>query len=124
MSKVGKNVYQWHGRTFLVQSLAWLRQLALKLNMDEQYRVAREQDIQMMIHNQENINIETTVSETFIAHTDNTDYFSKHFELDILQAEDSSDELLSSGNITVNGNALIANPNLPHSFTNDKVNTE
>ena len=58
MSKVGKNVYQWHGRTFLVQSLAWLRQLALKLNMDEQYRVAREQDIQMMIHNQENINIE------------------------------------------------------------------
>ena len=71
----------------------------------------------------ENINIETTVSETFIAHTDNTDYFSKHFEQDILQAEDSSDEL-SSGNITVNGNALIANPNLPHSFTNDKVNTE
>ena len=58
MSKVGKNVYQWHGRTFLHQSLAWLRQLALKLNMDEQYRAAREQDIQMMIHNQENVNIE------------------------------------------------------------------
>ena len=58
MSKVGKNVYQWHGRTFLVQSLAWLRQLAFNLNMDEQYRVARDQDIQMMIHNQENVNIE------------------------------------------------------------------
>ena len=58
MSKVGKNVYQWHGRTFLLQSLAWLRQLAIKLGMDEQYRVAREQEIQMMIHNQENVNIE------------------------------------------------------------------
>ena len=58
MSKVGKNVYQWHGRTFLHQSLAWLRQLALKLGMDEQYRIAREQDIQLMIHNQENVNIE------------------------------------------------------------------
>jgi len=58
MSKVGKNVYQWHGRTYLVQSLAWLRQLALATGMDEGYRVAREQDIQMMIHNQENVNIE------------------------------------------------------------------
>ena len=58
MSKVGKNVYQWHGRTYLNQSLAWLRQLAIKLGMDEQYRVAREQDIQLMIHNQENVNIE------------------------------------------------------------------
>ena len=58
MSKVGKNVYQWHGRTFLLQSLAWLRQLAIKLGMDEQYRAAREQEIQLMIHNQENVNIE------------------------------------------------------------------
>ena len=58
MSKVGKNVYQWHGRTFLVQSLAWLRQLAIKLGMVEQYNIAREQEIQMMIHNQENVNIE------------------------------------------------------------------
>ena len=58
MSKVGKNVYQWHGRTFLNQSLAWLRQLAIKLGMVEQYNVAREQEMQMMIHNQENVNIE------------------------------------------------------------------
>jgi len=58
MSKVGKNVYQWHGRTFLVQSLAWLRQLAMKLGMVEQYNIAREQEMQMMIHNQENVNIE------------------------------------------------------------------
>jgi len=58
MSKVGKNVYQWHGRTFLVQSLAWLRQLAVKLGMVEQYNLARDQEMQMMIHNQENVNIE------------------------------------------------------------------
>lgn len=58
MSKVGKNVYQWHGRTYLVQSLAWLRQLAIKLGMVEQYNIAREQEMQMMIHNQENVNIE------------------------------------------------------------------
>ena len=51
-------MYQWHGRTYLVSSLAWLRQLALATGMDEGYRVAREQDIQMMIHNQENVNIE------------------------------------------------------------------
>ena len=72
---------------------------------------------------QETINIETTVSETFIANTDNTDYFSKHFEQDILEAEDFSDEL-SSGNITVSSNGLIANPNLSQSFTNDKINRE
>ena len=35
----------------------------------------------------ETINIETTVSETFISNNDNTDYFSKHFEQDILEAE-------------------------------------
>ena len=65
MSKVGKNVYQWHGRTFLLQSLAWLRQLALKLGMEEQYKVARDQEIQTMIHNQENVNIENVSPGTF-----------------------------------------------------------
>ena len=70
---------------------------------------------------QETINIETTVSETFIANTtDNTDYFSKHFEQDILEAEDFSDELSSGNNIST----FTANHNLPHSFANDKVNTE
>ena len=69
----------------------------------------------------ETINIETTVSETFISNSDNTDYFSKHFEQDILEAEDYSDEL-SSGNITVSNGP--ANPNLSHSFTNDKINRE
>lgn len=45
MSRVCKNVYRWHGRTYLVQSLAWLRQLGIKLGMQEQYRIAREQEI-------------------------------------------------------------------------------
>jgi len=58
MSKVGKNVYQWHGRTYLVSSLAWLRQLASKLGVMEQYNMVREQEMQTMIHNQENVNIE------------------------------------------------------------------
>jgi len=47
MSKVGKNVYNWHGRTYLMQSLAWLRQLGVKLGMQEQYRVAKEQERDM-----------------------------------------------------------------------------
>jgi len=58
MSKVGKNVYQWHGRTYLVSSLAWLRQLATKLGVLEQYNIVKEQEMQTMIHNQENVNIE------------------------------------------------------------------
>ena len=56
--KVGKNVYQWHGRTYLVSSLAWLRQLATKLGVMEQYNVVKDQEMQTMIHNQENVNIE------------------------------------------------------------------
>jgi hypothetical protein len=34
--QVGKNVYNWHGRTYFMQSLAWLKQLGAKLNMTEQ----------------------------------------------------------------------------------------
>jgi len=49
MSKVGKNVYQWHGRTYLVQSLAWLRQLASKLGMNEQYKFAKDQEVAAII---------------------------------------------------------------------------
>jgi len=48
MSKVGKNVYNWHGRTYLIHSLAWLRQLGVKLGMQEQYRMAKEQERDMM----------------------------------------------------------------------------
>ena len=51
-------MYQWHGRTYLVSSLAWLRQLASKLGVMEQYNMVREQEMQTMIHNQENVNIE------------------------------------------------------------------
>ena len=51
-------MYQWHGRTYLVQSLAWLRQLAGKLGVVEQYNICRETELQTMIHNQENVNIE------------------------------------------------------------------
>lgn len=49
MSKVGKNVYQWHGRTYLIQSLAWLRQLASKLGMAEQYKFAKDQELAAII---------------------------------------------------------------------------
>ena len=43
--------------TYLVQSLAWLRQLATKLGVVEQYNLAREHKMQTMInHNQENVN--------------------------------------------------------------------
>ena len=42
---MGKNVYQWHGRTYMVQSLAWLRQLAAKLGMAEQYKFAKDQEL-------------------------------------------------------------------------------
>jgi len=45
MSRVCKNVYKWHGRTYLIQSLAWLRQLGIKLGMQEQYRLARDQEV-------------------------------------------------------------------------------
>ena len=51
-------MYQWHGRTYLVSSLAWLRQLATKLGVLEQYNIVKEQEMQTMIHNQENVNIE------------------------------------------------------------------
>merc|ERR1711988_1053399 len=37
MTKVGKNLYQWHGITHRIPPLAWLRQLALKLKMLERY---------------------------------------------------------------------------------------
>ena len=47
MSKVGKNVYNWHGRTFLIQSLAWLHQIGIKLNIPEQYRSAKDQERDM-----------------------------------------------------------------------------
>merc|ERR550532_1390460 len=37
MTKVGKNLYQWHGITHRIPTLAWLKQLALKLKMLERY---------------------------------------------------------------------------------------
>jgi len=37
MTKVGKNLYQWHGIAHRNATLAWLRQLALKLKMLERY---------------------------------------------------------------------------------------
>jgi len=51
MSRVCKNIYRWHGRTYLLHSLAWLRELGVKLGMQEQYRVAREQEAQHDIEN-------------------------------------------------------------------------
>ena len=35
--QVGKNLYQWHGITHRIPTLAWLKQLALKLKMLERY---------------------------------------------------------------------------------------
>merc|ERR1719195_335383 len=37
MTKVGKNLYQWHGIAHRVPTLAWLRQLAFKLKMLERF---------------------------------------------------------------------------------------
>ena len=35
MTKVGKNLYQWHGVTHQIMTLAWLRQVAGKLNISQ-----------------------------------------------------------------------------------------
>ena len=37
MTKVGKNLYQWHGIAHRIPTLAWLKQLALKLKMLERF---------------------------------------------------------------------------------------
>jgi len=42
MTKIGKNLYQWHGSTHRLMTLAWLRQLALKLSLLERYLEAKQ----------------------------------------------------------------------------------
>jgi len=42
MTKIGKNLYQWHGSTHRLMTLAWLRQLALKLSLLERYNEAKQ----------------------------------------------------------------------------------
>ena len=37
MFQIGKNLYQWHGVTHQIKTLAWLKQLAEKLNMQQRY---------------------------------------------------------------------------------------
>ncbi|CAB4069167.1 E2F7_8 [Lepeophtheirus salmonis] len=37
MTKIGKNLYKWHGKTHEKLTLAWLKQLGLKLKLDEKY---------------------------------------------------------------------------------------
>ena len=63
---------------------------------------------------QETINIETTVSETFIVNTDNTDYFSKYFEQDILEAEREEDEGRKFHEINLCGQSHLTNGALKH----------
>ena len=64
----------------------------------------------------ETINIETTVSETFISNSDNTDYFSKHFEQDILEAETEEDgrKIHDSHEINLCGQSYLTNGALKH----------
>ena len=40
--QIGKNLYQWHGSTHRLMTLAWLRQLALKLSLLERYNEAKQ----------------------------------------------------------------------------------
>eukprot|EP00095_Tigriopus_kingsejongensis_P010782 maker-scaffold304_size215464-snap-gene-0.11 protein:Tk10782 transcript:maker-scaffold304_size215464-snap-gene-0.11-mRNA-1 annotation:"transcription factor e2f8" len=42
MTKVGKNLYQWHGIHHQRMTLAWLRQLAEKLNMAQRYKEVKD----------------------------------------------------------------------------------
>ncbi|TRY73110.1 hypothetical protein TCAL_05555 [Tigriopus californicus] len=42
MTKIGKNLYQWHGVHHQCMTLAWLKQLAEKLNMGQRYREVKE----------------------------------------------------------------------------------
>ena len=41
MTKIGKNLYQWHGKEHRLATLAWLREVAVKLNMIESYYEAK-----------------------------------------------------------------------------------
>ena len=43
--QVGKNLYQWHGITHQTMTLAWLRQLAVKLNMTQRYTDVKNQEL-------------------------------------------------------------------------------
>ena len=38
MTKVGKNLYQWHGTAHQHMTLAWLKQLAERLNLLKRYQ--------------------------------------------------------------------------------------
>ena len=40
--QIGKNLYQWHGVTHQLKTLAWLKQLAEKLNMLQRYHDVKQ----------------------------------------------------------------------------------
>ena len=40
--QIGKNLYQWHGVTHQIKTLAWLKQLAEKLNMLQRYHDVKQ----------------------------------------------------------------------------------
>ena len=40
--QIGKNLYQWHGKEHRLATLAWLRDLATKLNLIERYYEAKQ----------------------------------------------------------------------------------
>ena len=42
MFQIGKNLYQWHGITHQLKTLAWLKQLAEKLNMLQRYHDVKQ----------------------------------------------------------------------------------